>query len=32
MQEDANKSPEQQEEWENLERLIDAIDDARDEH
>jgi uncharacterized protein YukE len=32
MQEDANKSPEQREEWENLERLIDAIDDARDEN
>lgn len=31
MQENANKSPEQREEWENLERLIDAIDNARDE-
>jgi hypothetical protein len=32
MREDANKSQEQREEWENLERLIDAIDDVRDEH
>ncbi len=31
MQEDRNKSAQQQEEWENMERLIEAIDETRDE-